>query len=84
MKKVLFILAFAFVFLGFAGTSHAASCGDIDPITNQVFACGNGPVMPQQPGGRFLKAGQEDCPSWFPNASGYACYTMRPALGVQF
>lgn len=85
MKKYLLGLAVvAVVLLGVqVSTVSAASCGDIDPVTNQVISCGNGPIVAQQPGGRFLKAGEEDCPWWFPQMFGHACYTMR-AFGVPF
>lgn len=35
---------------------------------------GNGPIASQLPGGRFIKPGQEDCPSWFPYSG---CYTFK-------
>ena len=74
MKKTLIVLALVFALAGFAGTSHAAVCGDPGVV------CGNGPIVAQQPGGRFLKPGQEDCPAWFFFAG---CYTMRP-VGAYF
>lgn len=85
MKKIalgLFALAFVFSLVGVEKVT-ATSCGSIDPVTLQVIQCGNGPIVPQQPGGRFLKAGEEDCPSWFPSNFGRACYTMR-AVGAFF
>lgn len=74
MKKLIFTLAFAFALLGTAGVTHAAVCGDPGVV------CGNGPIVAQQPGGRFLKPGMEDCPAWFPYSG---CYTMR-AVGAYF
>ncbi len=82
MKKFIFALALVAVFGGFNHTAQAA-CGDIDPVTNTMIVCGNGPIVPQKFGGRFLKAGQEDCPSWFPSFGGNACYTMR-SFGAYF
>lgn len=76
---IVFSLAFVFAFTGFVGNTQAASCGSIDPITFQVVSCGNGPIVAQLPGGRFLKPAQEDCPWWFPYAG---CYTMRPVGAV--
>jgi len=85
MKKIILGLALAVAFTGFVGVSHAsaASCGEVDPATNTVVVCGNGPIQPQLPGGRFLKAGDEDCPAWFPFNSGHTCYTFR-AVGSFF
>jgi hypothetical protein len=81
MKKIIFTFtlafAFAFALLGTAGVTHAAVCGD------PGVPCGNGPIVAQQPGGRFLKAGEEDCPAWFPMNFGRACYTFR-AFGLPF
>lgn len=76
--KILFaILIVMFVLTGFSGLkAEASSCSNLNP-------CSNGPIVPQQPGGRFLKAGEEDCPSWFPSNFGRACYTMR-AVGAHF
>lgn len=73
MKKILVLVA-VLGFFAFFNTSDASVCDIINP-------CGNGPIVAQQPGGRFLKAGQEDCPWWFPSNFGRACYTMRP-VGV--
>ena len=74
MKKVLTSIAIlstlAFAVPAFADTT----CSVLTP-------CGNGPIAAQQPGGRFLKPGQEDCPAWFPLTMG--CYTMR-ASGVSY
>lgn len=39
-----------------------------------VVIIGNGPIVAQIPGGRFLKPGQEDCPAWFPYSG---CYTFN-------
>lgn len=85
MKKFIFVFALlAIVTLGFSTHSaSAASCGEVDPVTNEVMQCGNGPIVAQQLGGRFLKAGEEDCPFWFPSMFGHACYTMR-AFGTPF
>ena len=74
MKKLIFTLAFVFALLGAVDVTHAAVCGD------PGVPCGNGPIVAQQPGGRFLKPGQEDCPAWFPYSG---CYTMR-AVGAYF
>lgn len=85
MKNFIFVFALlAIVTLGFSNqTASAASCGEIDPVTSEMVQCGNGMIATQAPGGRYLKAGQEDCPSWFPSSFGYACYTMR-VFGAPF
>lgn len=67
MKKLIFVFALVLVFGGFTNSASAA-CDIVTP-------CGNGPIVAQQPGGRFLRPGQEDCPAWFFFAG---CYTMRP------
>ena len=64
------------LFASFNVGSASAACDEFNP-------CGNGPIVAQQPGGRFLKAGEEDCPAWFPSYFGRACYTMR-AIGASF
>lgn len=81
MKKITLALAFVLIFGGMTVTTYASSCGLQDD--GSIVYCGNGPIVPQQPGGRFLKAGEEDCPAWFPSLFGHACYTMR-AFGIPF
>ena len=75
MKKILLLIAVFGLFTLF-NVVDASVCGISNP-------CGNGPIVAQQPGGRFLKAGAEDCPWWFASNFGRACYTMR-AVGVPF
>lgn len=84
MKKISVVLIAVLIGFGFAFTGSAsAACGDVDPITNQVITCSNGPIVPQKANERFLKAGQEDCPWWFPSWFGNACVTTR-AIGAPF
>lgn len=73
MKKILMSVAVLGLFVSFNVGSASAACDEFNP-------CGNGPIVAQQPGGRFLKPGQEDCPAWFPY---FGCYTMR-AVGAFF
>lgn len=73
---MIFGLMFVFAFSGFVSSASASTCDLLNP-------CANGPIVAQQPGGRFLSAGQEDCPAWFPQNFGHACYTMR-AVGAYF
>lgn len=82
MKKIIFMFALVVVFGGFASSTSAAICGDPSQstLTTTYITCGNGPIVAQQPGGRFLKPGVEDCPAWFPY---FGCYTMR-ALNSYF
>ncbi len=54
------------------GAVHAEGCSEETP-------CGNGPIVPQLPGWRFLKSGTEDCPFWYPSG----CYTPR-GIGEAF
>lgn len=74
------------LFASFSSTASASTvCGDPSQstMTTTYVVCSNGPIVPQIPGGRFLAAGQEDCPWWFPFNSGRACYTFR-AVGAPF
>lgn len=75
MKKYLII---AVVIMSFISVAPVASACDISNPCG-----GNGPIVAQKFGGRFLKAGQEDCPSWFPSFGGNSCYTMR-SFGAYF
>lgn len=71
------------LFVSFSNTSSAAVvCGNpaLSDINTTYVNCSSGPIVAQQPGGRFLKPGQEDCPAWFPY---FGCYTMR-AVGAFF
>lgn len=73
MKKIIMFVAVLGLFTSFNVGSVSAACDEFNP-------CGNGPIVAQQPGGRFLKPGQEDCPAWFPYSG---CYTMR-TIGAFF
>lgn len=73
MKKILMLVAVLGLFASFNVVNASSVCDINNP-------CANGPIVPQQPGGRFLKPGQEDCPAWFPYSG---CYTMR-AVGAFF
>lgn len=85
MKKISLVLVAVILLASsvFGVHTASASCGAVDPNTNQVINCGNGPIVPQKANERFLKAGQEDCPSWFPALFGYACVTTR-AIGAPY
>ena len=83
MKKIIMLVAVLGLFVSFSNTASASVvCGDpaLSTISTTYINCSNGPIVAQQPGGRFLKPGMEDCPAWFPYSG---CYTMR-AVGAYF
>lgn len=70
---MLVLMLVMLILTGFSG-STAQGCDINNP-------CSNGPIVPQKANERFLKAGEEDCPAWFPQLFGHACVTTR-AIGA--
>lgn len=71
MKKY---IATAVILMSVAAPAFASVVVPVVVPEEPVIIFGNGPIVAQLPGGRFLKPGQEDCPAWFPYSG---CYTFN-------